>query len=583
LDFLSFWQPVAHKSVTYEGAPEVARKSYLIPRNGRWYYNRAYPKSLWAVVGRSTFRIALGTSSLDEAQRQRGFAEQRYWAAVDEARHKLETVRPRQLSESEAVAIVSRWFAQRNRELDHDHLHDPTPAEGWKDAVAGNVFTVAYTTDRLGTNQIDAFAPLAARVLEAEGVEADTRSPAYRTLLQLLVRANKELAAIDLARLKGDFGYKPSDPMMLAALDAPATRQHTVADLIREYQASKEQKRRWSQSTITAHKPVYRLLRETFGDTRELRTIAREDGRHLFNMIVGMPMNLGKKKELEGLTVPQAVEKARALGLPTIGPKTINGSYVTFVKAMFKWAVTEGWMGRNPLDGDFRVADDVAEHEKRDAFQPQQLKVLFSASPWDGSYDRMGPKAGKFWIPLLCLFHGLRLGEAAGMHVEDITEREGYPVFHLRAFDGRSSKTKGSRGLLPIHPELIRIGFLGYVEQRRRAKAVGLFPDVSTSKNGKVGAKTGEWFARLVREHGLVGTKLTMHSFRHSFEDRLREDEVPERTALALSRRTERGSRGVYGDGLSVASRARWMATLAYPELDLTHLHVREAHCEPVE
>lgn len=160
------------------------------------------------------------------------------------------------------------------------------------------------------------------------------------------------------------------------------------------------------------------------------------------------------------------------------------------------------------------------------------------------------------------------------MHVEDVTEREGVPVFHLRAFDGRSSKTKGSRGILPMHPELIRMGFLAFVAERRRAEATVLFPDVRVSKNGKVGAKTGEWFSALVRERGLTGTKLTMHSFRHSFEDRLREDEVPERTALALSRRTERGSRGVYGDGLSVASRARWMGQLSYPGLDLSHLHV---------
>lgn len=85
-------------------------------------------------------------------------------------------------------------------------------------------------------------------------------------------------------------------------------------------------------------------------------------------------------------------------------------------------------MDRNPLEGDFRVEDRVADHEKRDAFQPEQLRTLFNAAPWDGSFDRSGPKAGKFWIPLLCLFHGLRLGEAAGMHVEDVTDREGVPV-----------------------------------------------------------------------------------------------------------------------------------------------------------
>jgi len=552
----------------------MARTSNLIQRKGRWYFNRAYPKELWPVVGKAPFRMSLGTDSLEEAQRQRGAAEHRYWAAVDEARRKVGDSHPRALTDVEAVAIVSRWFAQRNRELDAGHVHQPTPPEGWQDAVSENEFAFADATRRLGMNQIEDYAPLARRVLEAEGIKVDPDSRGYKTLLQLLVRANKELSAIDLARLRGDFGYRPTDPVMLAALDAPAGQTHTIADLIRDYQTAKEQKRRWSESTKSAHKPVYRLLRETFGAARDLRTLGREEGRELFQMIVGLPVNLGKLKELEGMTVPQAVAHARKAGLPTIGPKTINGSYITFAKAMFAWAVGEGWMDRNPLEGDYRVEDRVADHEKRDPFQPEQLQTLFHAAPWDGSLDRNGPKAGKFWIPLLCLFHGLRLGEAAGMHVDDVTEREGLPVFQLRAFEGRSSKTKGSRGILPIHPELIRMGFLTYVAARRKAGAVTLFPDVRTNANGKVGAKTGEWFAGLVRERGLTGTKLTMHSFRHSFEDRLREAEIAERTALALARRTERGSRGVYGEGLSVAARAKALAKIVYPGLDLSHLHV---------
>lgn len=118
-------RPVAHKPVTDE-APEVARTSNLIPRNGRWYFNKAYPKELWPVVGRSPIRLALNTDTLEQAQRMRGHAEQRYWAAVDAARKKLGEVAQRPLSEVEAVAIVSRWFLLRNGELDRSHLHQPT-------------------------------------------------------------------------------------------------------------------------------------------------------------------------------------------------------------------------------------------------------------------------------------------------------------------------------------------------------------------------------------------------------------------------------------------------------------------------
>lgn len=204
----------------------MARTANLIQRRGRWYFNKAYPKELWPVVGASPFRMALNTDALEQAQRMRGHAEQRYWAAVDAARKKLGEVAPRPLSEVEAVAIVSRWFLSRNEDLERGHVHQPTPPEGWQDAVNGNEVGIADTTRRLGMNDIEAFAPLAARVLEAEGIKADPSSVGYRTMLQLLVRANKELSRIDLARLQGDFGYRPADPIFLTALTAPPTPRH---------------------------------------------------------------------------------------------------------------------------------------------------------------------------------------------------------------------------------------------------------------------------------------------------------------------------------------------------------------------
>ena len=128
-----------------------------------------------------------------------------------------------------------------------------------------------------------------------------------------------------------------------------------------------------------------------------------------------------------------------------------------------------------------------------------------------------------------------------------------------------------------MHPELIDAGFLSFVEARRKDGEEPLFPDVRTNANGKVAAKLGEWFTGLVKDLGLKGTRLGMHSFRHSFEDRLREAELPERTALALARRSEKGSKRTYGDGLSVSLRARAMQKIIYPGLDLSHLHARPA------
>lgn len=317
MDFCNLRLPVAHKPVTEE-ARDVSRKSNLIQRNGRWSFNKAYPKELWPVVGRAPFRLALNTDSLEQAQRLRGFAEQRYWAAVDEARRRLGEVIARPLTSIEATAIVSRWFLQRNEELDHSHLHAPTPHVILDVVRKELTYSERELSRRLADGDIEEFGALASRVLEREGIKVDPASEGYRTLLQLLVRANKELGRIDLARLQGDFGYRPADPIFRDALAAPATPRRTVGDLIDAYE--REKAPGWSPSTKATHAPVWRILRDVFGTSRDVATITREDGRRLFETVKGLPKGLGKLKALAGLPIPKAVEQAAKQDLPLIGP-----------------------------------------------------------------------------------------------------------------------------------------------------------------------------------------------------------------------------------------------------------------------
>src|SRR5690606_15706123 len=128
---------------------------------GRWYFNKAFPKELWPITGKAPFRLSLRTDSLELAQRRRADAERRYWAFVDEARAKLGEAVPRPLSEIEAVAIVSRWFAERNGELEHDHLHEPSPPELIEDNIASAEYVIGDLNRRLGRGDLTDYRELA--------------------------------------------------------------------------------------------------------------------------------------------------------------------------------------------------------------------------------------------------------------------------------------------------------------------------------------------------------------------------------------------------------------------------------------
>ena len=393
----------------------------------------------------------------------------------------------------------------------------------------------------LGRNQYGPVQGVARRLASQAGVSLPDESPSWQYLQRMLMRAFVELHEAAAANLAGDVSYRPKDE---AIREAPAVPEEglgrTIETLLQAYETDKAP--RWSGSTKKAVSPVFRLLRDVFPD-RQADSITREEARELVKLLVALPSNLGKRKELRALPVPQAVKKGKELGLPTISPKTINDGYLLHIASLFNWARKEQWVTRNPFEG-LTVYDPVDDVDRRDPFTIEQLNKLFSAAPWNHPWSPGVGKPGAFWVPLLCLFHGLRNGEAAGLRVEDVENDSGTPVIHISAYDNRRLKTKESRGTLALHPEVLRLGFMDHVKQRGESGAELLFPEGTINSRGQVGAKLGEWFSRHVKTLGFEGRKLGMHSFRHNFEDRLREAELPERTALALARRREAGSSG---------------------------------------
>lgn len=567
---------MAHKHVT-EGDPDLPKKTNLIQRSGRWYFNRAYPKELWPILGKSPFRLSLHTDSLEVALRRRPDAERRYFAAVDKARKGLDESKPRQLSELDAIAIAARWFQAEDKER----------AEALASRRSTNLDIDGYLAalDRYEGNAREAIAeddrhevlPHALRLLEEEGFEAQPRSPAFKALQRAMLRGRRELALLERARLLGDYSVKPSDPIFANILGGTGGRtDRTVEDLIKAHNEDKVSKR--APSTQASYEPVWRLLRDVLGPYRTLSSIGRDEGRLLFETVKALPRGLGKVRALRGLSVPEAVERGRQLGLPTIQAKTINAVYMGLLKTIFQWAVREQWITANPLSG-LLVGDHVPEADKRDPFTISQLNEIFSHAPWKPKDASPRGKPLHFWGPLIALFHGMRRGEIAQLDADSITEVSGHPVILIRSGSGKRLKTVNARRMLPIHPELIRMGFLAYAKSQKDAGEEKLFAGEAANSRGQWGDGFSDWFTRLIQNLALEGTKLGLHSFRHNWQDAAREAGLHgSAIGQELAGRSKGGdSSNNYGSGFPTAALAEASAKIAYPGLDLAHLYVGSA------
>jgi integrase len=114
---------------------------------------------------------------------------------------------------------------------------------------------------------------------------------------------------------------------------------------------------------------------------------------------------------------------------------------------------------------------------------------------------------------------GSRIGEVTQLRREDVTEDEGVPVLHITPEAG-TVKARGDR-YVPIHPRLVELGFLTFVESAPSKGPLFFDPairrdkDAVTPQSQLVATKLGLW----VRGNGLSDPKLRhpQHALRHRF------------------------------------------------------------------
>ena len=74
-----------------------------------------------------------------------------------------------------------------------------------------------------------------------------------------------------------------------------------------------------------------------------------------------------------------------------------------------------------------------------------------------------------YWLPLLSLHSGARLGELCQLYADDVREKQGVHYLYLtnegedQSIKGRGDEVRKRR--TPIHREIIRLGFLDFVKR----------------------------------------------------------------------------------------------------------------------
>ena len=138
---------------------------------------------------------------------------------------------------------------------------------------------------------------------------------------------------------------------------------------------------------------------------------------------------------------------------------------------------------------------------------------------------------------------------------------------------------------MPVHSELIKLGFLRFVDDERKRRASGkLFEGVKRTEVRNYGASFSKWFNRtFLRNATVKSSKNGFHSFRHTFKDALTRARIYQEVIDALGgwNTIRSGSSGLYGNGPSLGDLANEIEKVSYPGLDLSHLYDAEGSSDP--
>ena len=578
----------------------VAHHPNLTTRGGTYYLRMRVPLELVQELGRTHItkslrtkehRVALARFRLAQAQAERDFeAARRQMQDADALRMILAKGRLERLMPEQVQEIAQRWFAsavqhvarspkeqEHLRTQDWDIVLEDTKAEG---SLLQSPDPLHYEEHvHRATDQILLAAGVPPVPLGPGKIQRRVRRPKvdretvqYRQLASFVRRGLISLNRCQVTRLTGEPNIEHAEELGSLEFGRSPSAKRTLNELIDAFQADPGRGSRTGKTDVD-YAMVFLALREVVGADTPVTRITRESAKGVRDLFRALPPNATKR--FPGKTLSQAAEVATRTGLRPLNTQTVN-SHLTKVATLFNWAVREEWINKNPASG---LSIDEAPQSRREPFSVPQLQAMFAAPLFTGcqddetGYAKVGtsrPRRARFWVPLLSLFHGLRLNEGCQLRPEDIVERDGLPAIFVRSADaGQRVKSQAGTRIVPLHPEIVVLGFLDFVAQARLKHQERLFPELSRDARGYYSDAFQKWFSRFLVSCGATGPGKSFHCFRHAWADRLREAGVPEDRRRALGGWANTGVDAGYGRGFPTRMLADDIAKVSYPGLAL--------------
>jgi integrase len=437
----------------------------------------------------------------------------------------------------------------------------------------------------LAKGEIRSVAPVVHEIIKARDLDIEPRSPDQRKLAHGVQRAEIEALKRAQERDQGDFSGTPKDTLIkppTATAPIVAAPGESIMELFDQF--ARQNPDAVTPDTLNQSRFVIDTFSQFVGRHFPVSKITRKVVSEWQDALFSYPVKATETAAFRDMDFRQIIATNRTLNRPIISRKTVN-RYLASMGRFTKWLVAKGYLEYVPTTGLFLKIDKRTA--KVHPYDIEQLKAIFASPLFTGCQaDGKEHKPGnhvvrdhRFWLPLMSLYSGARLGELCQLLADDVRQMHGQWVFRIteQGDDDERLKTKGSERIVPVHSELIALGLIDHLNRARArtAKPKWLFPEIEPDARGDRAGNHSRFYGRYIKRIGIKNDRtLNFHSFRHGFADALRSAGFLDGEFAFLLGHTQNNVTGRYGkltEG-DLNRRMKLIEKVAYPGLDLRYI-----------
>ena len=373
-------------------------------------------------------------------------------------------------------------------------------------------------------------------VMGYHGVPAEQRN----ALAHALFQADVEFWETVIERTKGNPYAEPAmlrsfEPVQSNGVAVPAlTTGPLFSDVLSSFLNYMSTYEEWRGQTLAQNKTTYAMFVQCCGDL----PVAAYERKHcaaFYDLLRSLPKLYSKTAAWRDLSLAEIAARTKDEDHHERLSMTTVKRHFAALGRFFAYLKQRGdYPGENPAYG-FEFPDKRRDRDKRSMWEGEPLRKLFASPVWTGCSSearRSRPgqhiiKDDKYWLPLLGLYHGNRLEEFAQLHRADVRQEDGIWFFDINDEGNKRVKNEQSKRRVPLHPELLRIGFLDYVKTVAPNENDRVFPLLRPGgPDNKLGFFFTKWWSKYRKDVDVYEKGLDYHSFRASVATKLAQANV---------------------------------------------------------